>query len=284
MKKNFRAFSLLELALILVVLGAIMTLGVGVLSSIVKNNKMRETESILEEVRESLVGYVMTNGRLPCPDADGDGHEDSSSGSCTCSLPDCFLPYVTINVRGSDAYGRKLYYNVDSIFTTFSTLRGFCVHAPYITPSIQVSGNSDCSSGYYIAAIVISGGRKDSDGDNLILDGENADNDSCFVQESVSISNNYDDFTKEISLAWLLSRACDTNLRKLKIRISGGNLCYNGNTYDSSHGYIFLGSGETIRENSCSGDLKTFDELRNIDWSGDRDGMIKWDGFSWSDD
>ncbi len=284
MKKNFRAFSLLELALILVVLGAIMTLGVGVLSSIVKNNKMRETESILEEVRESLVGYVMTNGRLPCPDADGDGHEDSSSGSCTCSLPDCFLPYVTINVRGSDAYGRKLYYNVDSIFTTFSTLRGFCVHAPYITPSIQVSSNSDCSSGYYIAAIVISGGRKDSDGDNLILDGENADNDSCFVQESVSISNNYDDFTKEISLAWLLSRACDTNLRKLKIRISGGNLCYNGNTYDSSHGYIFLGSGETIRENSCSGDLKTFDELRNIDWSGDRDGMIKWDGFSWSDD
>ncbi len=283
MKNSLRGFSLLELALILVVLGVMMALGVGVLSSIVKNNKMRETESILEQVRKSLVGYVMSNGRLPCPDADGDGQEDSSSGSCTCSWPNCFLPYVTLNVRSTDAYGRRLYYYVDDAFTTFTSLRGFCVHALYITSTLQVSSNSNCSSGYYIAAIIISAGRQDANGDGLRLDGENADTDSCFVQESVPISNNYDDFAKELSSAWLLSRACDTNLRRLKIQISNGHLCYNGNVYDNSHGYIFLGSGETIRENSCSGNLKTFDELRSIDWSGDRDGMINWDGSNWSD-
>ncbi len=280
MLKCFRGFSLLELALILVVLGVMMALGVGVLSSVVKNNKMKETESILEEVREALIGYLLSNGRLPCPDSNGDGQEDFSSGSCTCDWPDCFLPCVTINVRCNDAYGQKLYYDVDSTFTSFSSLRGFCVHAPYITPTIQVT---DGSSSYHVVAIIISSGAQDSDNDGFRLDGENSDDDSIFVQESVPVSNSYDDFTEEISLANLLSHLCDSNLRRLKIRISNGYLCYHGNLYNNSHGYIFLEAGETVRENSCYGSSKTFDELRNIDWSGDRDGVIDWDGSYWSD-
>jgi len=248
MKRKATGFTFLELALILVVIGILMGFGVGILGSLIKNSKFRKTDSILEQARETLVGYLMTNGRLPCPDADGDGQEDGSAGTCSCSWSNCFLPEVTVGVRARDAYGHKLYYKVDDIFTTFTALRGFCVHASYITPNISVT---DSSSEYAIAAILISPGFRDADGDGNKLDGENADG-SPFVQESVSVSNNYDDLTKEISVDWLLARICDTNLRRIKIQISNGYLCYHGKTYSSSDNNIFLSSGDTVQEYSCN--------------------------------
>jgi len=248
MKRGLEGFTFLELALILVVIGILMGFGVGLLGSLIKNSKFRKTESILEQSREALVGYVMSNGHLPCPDADGDGQEDSSSGSCTCSWPNCFLPEVTVGIRSLDAYGHKLYYDVDDTFTSFTSLRGFCVHTPYITPAIQVT---DGSSSYSIVAIVISPGLKDADDDGNKLDGENEDG-SPFVQEGVSVSNIYDDITKEISVDWLLARICDTNLRRIKIQISNGYLCYHGKTYSSSDNNIFLSLGDTVHEYSCN--------------------------------
>ncbi len=248
MKKRFYAFTFIELAVILVVIGILMGFGVGLFGSLIKNSKIRKTESILQEARETLIGYVMVNGHLPCPDADGDGQSDSSSGMCTCSWPSCFLPGVTLGTRANDAYGHHLYYDVDSTFTSFSSLRGFCVHAPYITPTIQVT---DGSSSYHVVAIIISSGAQDSDNDGSKLDGENTDG-SPFVQESVTFSNNYDDLTKEVSNEWLLAHICDINLRRIKIRISAGYLCYHGKTYSSSNDNIFLSPDDTVQEYSCN--------------------------------
>ena len=69
-------FTLVELTLVLLIVALLMGGMMIPLSAQRDMQYIRETQQQMEEIKESLLGFVVSQGRLPCPDQDGDGKED----------------------------------------------------------------------------------------------------------------------------------------------------------------------------------------------------------------
>lgn len=103
-------FTILELALVLAILGM---LAVGILVPFVAQVAQRNiasTEKILDEVKETLLGYATATGRLPCPaTAASNGVEAFAAGGSAangnCSTFYGFLPAVTLGYSRVDNQG-----------------------------------------------------------------------------------------------------------------------------------------------------------------------------------
>lgn len=82
------------------------------------NDASRQRRSALQvaEAKEALLGYAMTHGRLPRPAISA---EDGREMPAPCSQDSCsgILPWVTLGVHGSDAWGKLLRYSVSPDFT-----------------------------------------------------------------------------------------------------------------------------------------------------------------------
>ncbi|WP_321899823.1 hypothetical protein [Paraburkholderia heleia] len=79
-------FSMLELALVLLVAGVLTAGGVALMSS--ANNQSQSAAQIAtaNSVKAAILEFVLAQRRLPCP-ADGDGQEDCSSGHLSGTVP-----------------------------------------------------------------------------------------------------------------------------------------------------------------------------------------------------
>ncbi len=106
-----RAFTLLELALVLFVL-AILAAGLSMpLAAQVTLRRGEETRRLLDEAREAVLGFAAANGRLPCPaTAASRGLEafapggDARDGQCA-DFFDGYLPAATLGLAPLDAGG-----------------------------------------------------------------------------------------------------------------------------------------------------------------------------------
>jgi type II secretory pathway pseudopilin PulG len=75
-------FTLIEIAMILVIVGLLVGMGAGMLGPLVKRNKLTDTRKTVREVYNSIVGYAMSNKTLPSAlTALGVSTEDSYSNS-----------------------------------------------------------------------------------------------------------------------------------------------------------------------------------------------------------
>lgn len=109
-------FSLLEMAVVLVILGLVLGGLLGPLSASVEQKALADTDASLALAREALLGFAMVNGRLPCPDADtdDDGDEDCPAAG------EGELPWRTLGLTRAmarDAWGNALRYRPDAAFT-----------------------------------------------------------------------------------------------------------------------------------------------------------------------
>lgn len=107
--KRMSGFSLIEIAIGMAILSLA---AVGLIASISKQaeqNKLKETRQSLNLARDSLLAFVGTNGRLPCPAlAASNGQESIAAvvgGTVTCSAESGFLPAVTLGMSGVDGNG-----------------------------------------------------------------------------------------------------------------------------------------------------------------------------------
>lgn len=80
------------------------------------------TQQQLVAAREALIGYAVAHGRLPRPAMTAlDGRESpqacSDDRSCTG-----FLPWNTLGISGTDAWGKLLQYSVTPAFTAASVV------------------------------------------------------------------------------------------------------------------------------------------------------------------
>lgn len=76
-----------------------------------------QTEQILGEAREALLGYASRYGRLPRPAVSAlDGTEDPRPCD-TAESCNGFIPWVTLGIRGGDSWGKLLRYSVTPAFT-----------------------------------------------------------------------------------------------------------------------------------------------------------------------
>lgn len=114
-----RGFTLVEIAIVLVIVGLLLGGLLMPLSTQVKMQKINETQKAMEEIKEAIIGFAMVNGFLPCPDSLlNDGVSDTVPGPTpTCSSDVGILPWVTLNVKGTDSWGNRYRYQVSPGFS-----------------------------------------------------------------------------------------------------------------------------------------------------------------------
>ena len=110
------AFTLVEMAVVLVIIGLVISGLLVSLSAQVEQKSFHETETTLDNIKEALLGYAMANGRFPCPAATpGTGvtavesptNAATAGVACTNSL-NGYVPGVTLGITPTDPNGYVL--------------------------------------------------------------------------------------------------------------------------------------------------------------------------------
>ena len=106
-----RGFTLIELAVALLVV-TLMVAGMALpLAAQVQLRRQDETRRLLEDSRDALMGFVAANGRLPCPATAQSGGLESFAPSGSPANGDCetfyggFLPAATLGLAPLDSEG-----------------------------------------------------------------------------------------------------------------------------------------------------------------------------------
>lgn len=120
MRRGGHGFTLTELAVVLAIVGLLLSSTLYSLSAQIETRNRNDTQRRLEEAKELLLGFALVNGRLPCP---GIGSGDEAGGGvapCTASYAG-FLPAKTIGFQpadnagfGLDAWGNRIRYAVSA--------------------------------------------------------------------------------------------------------------------------------------------------------------------------
>lgn len=129
--KFSRGFSLVELAVVLVILGFVLAALLLPLQAQRENTLRLQTENQLEIARKAIIGFAQTHGRLPCPATDSDTgiYPDGTgisnpnvSGACAQQLG--FLPAATLGIQPTDpngfaidGWGNRMFYAVTQVNT-----------------------------------------------------------------------------------------------------------------------------------------------------------------------
>lgn len=164
--EHVSGFTLIEVAIavfiITLLLGGILV----PLSTQVEQRKISETQKALEEMRESLMGFALANGHLPCPDKTGgggpgtanDGAEDVNGTGCV--VADGNIPWATLGTPSADSWGNRFRYRVHATFSQ----RGPPILSLTSTSGIEVCADNACAarlttSGDGPAAVILSHGK-----------------------------------------------------------------------------------------------------------------------------
>ena len=221
---NQHGFSLIELAIVLVIVTLLIG-GLAVpLSAQIQARRIAETNKTLEEAREAIIGFSRTRGGtlyLPCPDTDGDGIENRTA-TPNCDAQVGALPWITLGTGEQDAWGNRLRYEVDP---NFSVKTGFVQTTPVTSapPALGICNVSGCTSPIpEIVFVVASHGPNKSGGTNTngipstaptgADELDNLDANKIYVSheqtQSSATSAAFDDLLVWISLSQLIPRAC----------------------------------------------------------------------------
>lgn len=122
-----RGFSLVELSIVVLVIGIVLTMGIGAWTANLENQAHAATAQRHTAVKEALSGYVRRNSRLPCPDTNftaPDGLENRATPgdpTTACSAAFGVLPFVTLGLArdtARDGWGNFFSYHVSNTNVT----------------------------------------------------------------------------------------------------------------------------------------------------------------------
>ncbi len=110
-----RGFTLVEMAMVLVIMGLLLGGGLTLLSTQIEQQKVKGTERQLAEVKEALIGFAMVNARLPCPAISAvNGLERAA---CTTeATASGLIPWTTLGVGKLDGWNKVIRYSVTPAF------------------------------------------------------------------------------------------------------------------------------------------------------------------------
>lgn len=124
-------FSLLEMSIVLIILALVSTSLFSSYASQKKLSQFHETQRQLETIKEALTGFAQVHGRLPCPAAPDlpeneikSGVEDRIDANSPCSRNYGVVPWASLGLSGTDAWGRRYSYFVSAKFSAPSSSTG----------------------------------------------------------------------------------------------------------------------------------------------------------------
>ncbi|MBY0575864.1 MAG: type II secretion system GspH family protein [Gallionellaceae bacterium] len=199
--KPDHGFTLIETAIVLVIVAFLLGGLLPVMSSQVEQQRRNETRKYLNEVRDALLGYAIANKRLPCPDSNGDGMAEAA---CTTAASQVgTLPYKDLGVTDKDAYGAVLVYAVTKEFAdsatpfTLSSVGTLAVCPSAATcPATYLANNA--------AAVIVSRGANWATASSTD-ETENTNGDTRFVSRDL-VQNGFDDLVVWLSPNILFNR------------------------------------------------------------------------------
>ncbi len=209
-------FSLIEIAVVLMVIGALLGGLILPLSSQQDASKRRETGQLLDDIEGALLGFAAANGRLPCPATNGSaGLAAPNVATTACTTWNGFVPGRTLGVSGPtdgnnllvDRWLRPIRYSLSSAsggaYANAITLN--------LVPDLQICGDGACATPIadQVVAVVFSQGDNTASSTDQA---ENTDNDQRFVTRTYSEATGaeFDDELRWISpntLVYQLVRA-----------------------------------------------------------------------------
>lgn len=95
-----RGFSLVEMAIVLVVMGALLGGLVLPLRQTVEQTRRSDAKAQLAEIRHALLGFAASRGRLPCPATPPSAGLEDPIGGGNCIRQHGFLPARTLALHG----------------------------------------------------------------------------------------------------------------------------------------------------------------------------------------
>jgi len=222
-KKN-QGFSLVEMAVVLVIFGLVVGSLLGPLTAHIEQQRRSETKLRLDTARDALYGYTITNLHMPCPDRKSggagttydtanDGVEDYSTATGLCATQYGNLPWSTLALPSTDDWGTAIIYAVASSFSARSPAATFSISS---TGNQRVCNESTCAAPRLTdtaAAVLLSQGPNAGTcvygtcTDEL----ENSDSDADFVSHNptangVGGDEYFDDMVSWISGPVLISK------------------------------------------------------------------------------
>ncbi len=231
-RNKFRGFTLIEIAVVLVVIGLLLGMILKPLGASFEQSKRRQASLQLEEIRDAIIGFASVNGRLPCPAIQSSAGQEQA----TCVKAHGFVPSAVLGISGNfnkkgillDPWNNPLRYSVSLADSTvfgnvgvpdfvsmgemqqvgFKNLKSDIVicasNSANLCPKISIRANE-------VPAVLYSLGKDISAaGDQA----ENLDNDNVFVNREYSQKqgNEFDDIVIWLSENILFTRLIDAGV------------------------------------------------------------------------
>ena len=132
-----RGFSLIEMAVVMLIVGMLLSgLFVALGSSAQNRNRITAT-SELENIREALYGFAQSTGRLPCPATATSAGVEAPITTGICTDAHGFIPVATLGLQGAvnadgllmDPWGNPYRYSISTLVApngsrAFTTMAG----------------------------------------------------------------------------------------------------------------------------------------------------------------
>jgi prepilin-type N-terminal cleavage/methylation domain-containing protein len=207
-----RGFTLVELAVALMIVALLIGMFVVPLGTQMDGQRIAETQKQLELARDAVLGFAVARGRLPCPATRNTPTGAAGAGTENCALGEGVLPWADLGVAETDAWGRRFTYRVTPSFADAPPAGMQASFAMGDNGAITVTnGAGNIASN--LPGIIVSHGKNglgafDSRGVQMPAaaadEAENTDNDDTFV--SRTFAADFDDVVVYVSGNVLKSR------------------------------------------------------------------------------
>jgi len=162
MRGDQQGFTLIEIAVVMVIIGLLAGGGVSLMRLLTERKARNDALAYLKETQATLIGFAERTGRLPYADSDGDGAENPGVVSGA-------VPYLTLQVPPTDPYKRPLRYALNASLGTSRTASCTALRAGLSGAPLMVDADG-APTAFPIGAVLVSAGPMDADGDGNVFD------------------------------------------------------------------------------------------------------------------